>query len=318
MTINWRPFMNRGFTQLEFQHYELANPSGPIRARSMLASYELALLQAVSCHHYQGWGEIIDGGPLLGVGTNMLARGLAHNPSVKDRRKRIHSFDLFLRDDMGHSVADVEDRTNSVFDGFLEINRDYLDSIYISPGDLLRHRWSGRPIEILFIDISKSWELNHWILREWFTCLRPGSIVIQQDYVYFHQYWIALTMEALADYFEHVETIFGASAVYVCTKEISGDLLAYCLHDASLETMLTYFDVAIKRASPSVAEVLRCGLSYCLLDNGHPDEAEHAIKAVRTDIGDSDPAHDFSAIAASNKRIVEARIAAQKSRGMLA
>jgi hypothetical protein len=302
--INWRKYIFCDFEQIEWQHYRIANPSGKVAVRSMLSPFELALLRAVAQDHYKGWGEIIDGGPLLGAGTNMLAKGLMSNSQVKDKAKRIYTFDLFLCDEMGSTVSDVHNVTNSVFEVFLELNRDYMEQIYISPGDLLDHRWSGSPIEILFIDIAKSWELNQWILENWFPCLRPGSVVIQQDYVYFHQYWIHITMEVFADYFRAIDTVFGASRVYVCEKQIPGELLSPRLRDMTLSQQLRYYDTAIRHASASVGEVLKCAKAYCLVDHGEVDEAEKVLESVRTDQSDPDYTQDFSAIAQSNKQMV--------------
>src|SRR5436853_7107707 len=45
---------------------------------------------------YTGAGEIVDLGSWLGSTTISLARGLADNPSVEARRKKIHAFDQFL------------------------------------------------------------------------------------------------------------------------------------------------------------------------------------------------------------------------------
>lgn len=303
-SINWRRYLYRDFEHIGWQHYRISNPSGQVAVRSMLSAYELALLRAVAQDHYQGWGEIIDGGPLLGAGTNMLAKGLVANSQVKDKTKRIFSFDLFLRDEMGDTVSDVPDRTNSVFEQFMNVNRDYLEQIYISPGDLLRHRWRGAPVEILFIDIAKSWDLNQWVLENWFSCLRPGSIVIQQDYVYFHQYWIHITMEVFAEYLRPIDVVYGASRVYVCEKQIPAELLVRRLKDIPLVEQLRYYDSAIENAPPSVAEVLKCAEAYCLLEHGAVDEAERFLNTVRTDQVNPDHAQDFSEIARSNQQMV--------------
>ena len=53
-------------------------------------------------------------------------------------------------------------------------------------GNLLALDWTGGPIEILFIDLAKSWDLNRWVLTKTFPRLIPGhSVVIQQDWVHF-------------------------------------------------------------------------------------------------------------------------------------
>ncbi len=291
----------------------------------MLSPYELALLRAVAQENYQGWGEIVDAGPLLGASTNMLAKGLAANSQVADKSKRIFSFDLFLRDDPQDSIPDrfglslqgnlhdtlrdVPNLTNSVFDEFLHVNRDYLDNIYLSPGDLLLHRWSGAPIEILFVDLAKTWKLNEWVVQNWFPCLRSGSIVIQQDYIHFYEYWIAITMEVLAEFLHPVDYVFGASAVFVCDREIPRESLAACVRIMDVDKQLEYLDCAIHKAPASAAEVLKCAKAFCLLDHDRVADAEQLIEQVRTDVEDPDRPHNFRGIAASNKQMVQQLIA---------
>ena len=319
--INWRNYIWRDLEHIEWQHFRIPNPSGPVAARTMLSPYELALLRAVAQENYRGWGEIVDAGPLLGAGTNMLAKGLAANPQVANKSKRIFSFDIFLRDDPGEVITDrfglslqgnlndtlrdVPDLTSSVFDEFLRINRDYLDYIYVSPGDLTLHHWKGAPIEILFIDLAKSWELNQWVIDNWFPCLRPGSIVIQQDYVHFYEYWIAITMEMLAEYLHPVDYIFGATAVFVCDREIPRERLAARLRDMQVDEQLKYLDLAIAKSPASPAEVLKCAKAFCLLDHDRVTEAEELIAQVSTEVTHPDAGQNFRGIAGSNKKFVQ-------------
>jgi len=287
-----------------FQSYILQTSRGSLSARSMLTAYELALLYAVAKDWYSGAGEIIDGGPLLGLSTYALARGLRANERVGLKDRRIYSFDLFLDFDMGWHVEGCGSGTGSVFDKFLEINRDYLGSISISPGDLLRMRWSGKPIEVLFIDVAKTWDLNNWVLRNWFTPLLPGrSVVLQQDYVYFHQYWISLTMAWLRDYFERCEEVFGATVAFLNRAPIPPEKLNTNLADLPLNKKVQLLQQAIEDSSPSAREVIKCGLAYCMLDHGELKEARSILDNVRPTAGQK-PENDFSSIAMSNRELV--------------
>ena len=158
-----------GITSEAFQEYYIETPHGREWARSMLTSlWSFRLLYGVCRHDYHGRGEIVDGGPLLGVGTYAMARGLDHNSLVVNKHKRIYSFDLWLASpDMGGYVDREGQATGSVLERFLEIYRDYLDTIYVSPGDLLAMRWPSRPIEVLlFVDIAKSPDLNALVTSE--------------------------------------------------------------------------------------------------------------------------------------------------------
>lgn len=318
--INWQDYLWRDLEQVEWQCYRIQNPSGPVLVRSMLTGNELALLRAVAEEHYQGWGEIVDAGPLLGASTNMLAKGLAANSQVANKSKRIFSFDLFLRDpqdpisdrygsllrgNWNETLQDVPDHTNSVFEEFLRVNRDYLEEIYLSPGDLLLHQWKAAPIEVLFVDLAKSWELNQWVVENWFPHLRAGSIVIQQDYVHFYEYWIAITMEVLAEFLHPVDYIFGASCVFVCEREIPQERLAACVRSMEPQEQLRYLDLAITKAPPAIGEVLKCAKAFCLLEHDRVKEAAELIELVRTDVQDPETAPEFLRVAAANKQVVQ-------------
>jgi hypothetical protein len=307
-TVDWLQYVGHPSlgirTTKTFQSYVVETCGGRVPARSMLTAYELALLHAVAKHWYTGEGEIIDGGPLLGLSTYALARGLISNALVTQRHRRIYSFDLFLDFDMGWYVEGYGSGTGSVFDKFLEINRDHLESISISPGDLIRMRWDKKPIEVLFIDIAKTWNLNTWVLQNWFAALIPGrSLVLQQDYIYFHQYWISLTMAWLREYFERCEEVFGATVVFLNCAPIPPEKLNAPLADLPLTEKARLLHQAIEDSSPSAREVLKCGLAYCMLEHGEFTEARRILDHVRPIPGPL--AHtDFSSIATSNRELV--------------
>jgi hypothetical protein len=104
--------------------------------------------------------------------------------------------------------SEYDNGTVSIFQRFLELNRDFQESIVIAPRDFLQMSWGGYPIEILFIDLEKKWKLNKHVIANFFPHLFPGSIVIQQDYVHFGEPWVALTMEYLEEYFDRLSRGF--------------------------------------------------------------------------------------------------------------
>jgi hypothetical protein len=289
-----------GIRQRGWQEYELANPGGPVVERSMLALNELALLYMLAKDWYSGEGEIVDLGPLLGVGTNALARGLSRNRRVSTKTRRIHSFDLFLAAEMGYVITETS-KSGSVFDRFLRSNRDYLDHISVAPGDLLETAWDRSPIEILFVDIAKSWALNTHVIRHFFPYLIPGkSIVVQQDYAHFAEYWIAMTMERFADYFEQLYYVRGSTSVYRCTSEIPNELLYERIEDLPLAQKLDYLERARHKAPPSVREILKCGEAFFLIEHDCLDAAYELLTTVSVPAACPDPSEDFSGSIASN------------------
>lgn len=310
--LDWRDYLPElnsdsplGIRPIAWQQYELLNPSGAVVERSMLVPDEAAFLFAVAKDHYLGEGEIIDLGPLLGVGTNALARGLALNPSVADKSKRIHSFDLFLAKGMG-PIAGAPSRAGTVLDRFLRNNHDYLASISVAAGDLLNMSWDRSSVEVLFIDIAKTWQLNDHVVRTFFPCLIPNrSVVIQQDYVHFAEYWVAITMEVFADYFEHIAFVNGATSAYLYTREIPNAVVHQRLEDLPLERKLYYLECAREKAPGTVREVLKCAQAWCLIDTSRYEEAHNLLATVDLGLKGDDPTADFGGTIASNVMAVD-------------
>ena len=324
-SLSWKQYVNEhysaapntltrmGLKETAWGQYELANPSKTVQERSMLALPEIATLYMLAKDYYSGEGEIIDLGPLLGVGTNALARGLVDNRKALLKEKRIHSFDLFLAKGMG-SVITESSRSGSVFDRFLRNNSDYLDYISITPGDLLNVTWDRAPVEILFVDIAKSWALNTQVIRQFFPYMIPGkTVVVQQDYVHFAEYWIPLTMERFADYFEHLYFVFGSTSVYRLKKEIPNHLLYEDLQELPLEVKLEYLKQATSKAPVSVREILKCSRAYCLIEHGQYDDAYELLKTVEFSVPPSKPYEDFSSLISSN--FLTVNLALQKTSG---
>jgi len=246
-----------GIRAVRFQEYELLNPDESVIERSMLTPSEISLLFALAKDYYTGYGEIVDLGPLLGVGTNALAKGLAQNPRVVDKSKRIHSFDLFFANGMGTVVTRAA-RSGSVLDRFLGNNDAYRKHLSVAAGDILEMDWDRTPIEILFIDLAKSWSLNRHVVRRFFPYLIPGrSIVLQQDYVHFGEYWIAITMEMFAEYFRHLSYVDAATSVFLLTREIPNHVLYAEIEALPLDRKLHYLECAREKAPRSVREILK-------------------------------------------------------------
>jgi len=292
-----------GIRPVSFQVYELLNPDEAVIERSMLSPSEIALLFALAKDYYTGGGEIVDLGPLLGVGTNVLAKGLAQNPRVTDKSKRIHSFDLFLAKGMGTVITQAA-RSGSVLDRFLRNNDAYRKHLSVAAGDILEMDWDRTPIEILFIDLAKSWALNRHVVRRFFPYLIPGrSVVLQQDYVHFAEYWIAITMEMFAECFRHLFYVDGATSAFLLTREIPNHVLYAEIEALSLDRKLHYLESARDKAPSSVREILKCAQAKCLIDSDRMADAAGILESIECAPGTVEEP-DFSAAIAANARAV--------------
>lgn len=247
---------------------------GPV---TMLLPLEIRALEWLA-ENATGIGCIAELGTFIGGSTCALARGLLRNPAPLAKTARIHSYDRFVhigknmgtymaRDAMGSQAGEDDRAFGASFVNIYTRNiAPYADRVVVNNCDILKARWSGRPIEILFLDICKSFHLSDHVTAEFFPSLVPQhSILVQQDYLDFRVPWIHVTMEYFHDHFEMVDLIWGGSAVFRCLEPIPQEKLAAPIRYAlPAHRQLALMDKAIERmAVPAERRMLE--LSKALL-----------------------------------------------------
>jgi len=311
----WRKYLPQygeppvaGFQETGPCQFTVHTHCGARICRSMMRELELLYLYSLARDAFHDIGQIVDLGPYTGMSTFALASGvLASHPQPN---ARIWSYDLFLSYDWFAS-EEFSERTGSVFPQFQSTLNDFSALIMPCPGDALSLRWLKQPVEILFVDLAKSWELNAWVLSQFFPCLVPGrSWVVQQDFIHFNEYWVQITMEYFADRFEFDEAVFGASAGFRSVATISESEARVSLEELPLSRKMALLESARMRMPPSVRPVMECAMAKCLLDCGEIRLAEDLIRDIDTRQLATDPALDFHEIAMSNQRAVAGLIAA--------
>ncbi|HWX97246.1 MAG TPA: hypothetical protein VNZ01_10395 [Solirubrobacteraceae bacterium] len=174
-----------------------------------------------------------------------------------------------------------------VFDGNL---RGFEERLHVREGDVCNIGWHGEPIELLFLDILKSWEINDLFLNQFFGCLIPGAVVVQQDYAYGFCPWIHITMELLSDYFTWISYVPHASYVYVLEREIPESLLRLQLRsDLSRNEKRTLMERAVARADGEVKAMLQLAQTMLLLEIGPRRQAIALHEQVKREFPDSEP-----------------------------
>jgi hypothetical protein len=115
-------------------------------------------------------------------------------------------------------------------------------------GDVIEEGWTGGPISILFLDLVKSWKINDAVMRDFFPHVRPGSVIVQQDYGWGAQPWIHITMELLAD---SVKLVDGSTSshVFLVERKLDRDLLGSGIRGLTYDEQLEVIDRAIDRLS---------------------------------------------------------------------
>lgn len=225
-------------------------------AIAFTSSDEQALLCRLAEAYAASTGIIIDGGAFLGASTSSLARGL--DLAQVSRSKRIVAIDRFaVQDPYIHAKLVASGIRVSLGDSILELylhnTRPHHHYIETRAGDVMQVGRVYGPVDIAFIDISKSKAINAFIALEWFKHLLPGhSSVIQQDFHSPAFPWIAVSMGVAADCFSITHAKVGETAVFRLEKPLSSSLLSRMAsvapigHDAlrALHALMEHFPAA--------------------------------------------------------------------------
>jgi hypothetical protein len=259
----------------------------------MLTYDERALLYALGRDLAPG-ARIVDAGCFLGGSTAALALGASER--VGQPARVIHSYDLFLVD---HSAAThypeligdrrLGDDLRPVFEEV--VGPDLLEYVETHPGDLLAQRWGGDPVDVLFVDVAKTWELNDHVAHEFFPALVPGrSIVVQQDYVHEWLPWIHITMQLLDRFFERIAVLEGSpSVVFGCTRAIKPRDLPGRLRDLSDDRLEELFERAVRAYAGEDRSILECARAVLLSELQGRDPAVAHLDALRERTADPTP-----------------------------
>jgi hypothetical protein len=239
--------------------------------KTMLSTDERQLLTWLTGSYYRGDGTIVDGGCFVGGSTVALGDGLRSN----GRDGRIHVFDRFKVEDymLDFYFSGEGRRSGESFRPVFDRNTAHVaELITVHEGDLTQQRWSGEPIEILFIDISKTWELNDFIVEQFFPSLvADRSIVVQQDFVYAGCPWVALTMEHLSDHFEPISFAPDCSVAYLFRGGLPADIEPVTMLDHARQ--LELMDRAIARFRGGAGGVMQCAKAMLLIEHGDVEQA---------------------------------------------
>ena len=230
----------------------------------MISKQEGSYLENYARNDYSGQGEIVDLGCWLGASTIALAKGLRKNRNKKVREHIVHAYDIFIWEAwMDECIINTPLQGkyrpgDSFFEECRERTLPWRDQIKFHKGDLNEIGWDGKPIEFLFIDAMKSWDLANSIIQTFFPALLPGtSFVGHQDFAHFGTPWIHLVMYRLREYFEPVYDVpHSWSYVFRYRKPIPDDQFkeVYSLSSFSINEI----NQAFKYSSSLVPIEKRC------------------------------------------------------------
>ena len=258
---------------------------------TMLSVEERTLLHVLARDYARGEGAIVDAGCFLGGSTVALASGLAANRRAR-RRGRVQTYDLFgmhpsFRADYPELVADIEG--DSIRPRFEAVVGPLLAHVDVHEGDICDASWAGGPVEILFVDICKSWEINDHVVREFFPALIPGrGVVIQQDLIHEWLPYLTITMGLFADSFELVATVPWCSAVYLLTRAIPASAIPARLDALAPERKFELFDRGCAPFSGEYRGVIECARAVLYANVGRPSDGLAHLERLRAEHPDSE------------------------------
>jgi hypothetical protein len=211
-------------------------PAAALRVPTMLSYRERQLLHWLARDYVTGAGRIVDGGSFLGGSTVALASGLAARADGP-WEATIAAYDLFRVEEytLAEFAAALPDPTTGAsFRPAFDVNiAPWARHVEVLEGDMRSIGWGGEPIEVLFLDVAKTWALNDFVLAQFLPCLIPGqSVIVQQDYLWGYGHWIHLTMELLAGAVEELDAMANGSVAYLLTAPVPPDLIGMRLRES--------------------------------------------------------------------------------------
>jgi hypothetical protein len=278
----------------------------------MTSQSEQQWLRKYAAHRYRGVGAIVDLGCLVGATTIAFAEGLALNR--KTRLRRIHAYDLFTWNEgyetwsKGTELEGLFRPGESFQPEFMRRTLQWCDSIVVHQEDLSQARWTGGPIEFLYIDAMKSAKVATAIASNFFPHLIPGqSYVAHQDYPHYVTWWIHILTFRLRDHFSFMADL-PQSTLFRLKREIDRELLTRDLSPGALlpTEIDAAFDYSLELVGSEKKANVIAAKAMAYVARGQFARADEILKHSR--YGPASMADEFN----KAKALVERKLAAAK------
>ncbi len=232
---------------------ELTPPRDVVQVPTMLTQDEQALLYALARDVADGNGAIVDAGCFLGGSTAALLAGVRDRPGGWSGPP-VASYDLFAVEQYTIDIFFSHDpsiRVGDSFRRFYDRTVAAFDTPHVTrEGDIGAIGWDGGPIDILFLDVLKSWETHDAVLRHFYPSLVPGrSVIVHQDYGYGYFPWIAIGLELMRESVELVDAMENGSHVFFLKNEIPTELIEHGVRNLDFASKFALIEQAADRAS---------------------------------------------------------------------
>lgn len=188
---------------------------GRFTVPTMLTPEEVNYLHWLGRDYHTGAGRVVDLGCFFGGSTVALATGMMANP---DARPPLLTYDSFVMDSVaekmflhpyrdGESFRPIFDVMTTRVRDAVVVREGWLPESIDAAGERKLYTEQA-PIEVLFVDVAKTWNVHLTVLRAFARHLIPGrSILVQQDFKHFYQFWIPIHMHQLRGCFRPVHDV---------------------------------------------------------------------------------------------------------------
>lgn len=245
-------------------------PDDVLAVPTMLSVQELGLLYSLARDYARGDAAIVDAGCFLGGSSAALLAGLRDRPEPW-RGPPVVSYDLFEVEQYtveqyfsGEDALEVGQSFRPVYDRMVS---GFSEPHVVREGDIVSLGWDGGPIEVLFIDVLKTWDVNDAVLRDFFPHVIPGrTVLVHQDYGWGEVPWIYITVELMRESLRWIESLPYGTHVFAVERPIPEHVLNTKVKDLPPDEKLALMDRAIAnnvgegRAMAEIAKGVLVGL----------------------------------------------------------
>jgi hypothetical protein len=259
-------------------------PPDAVGIPTMLSKTERKLLYGLARDYASGDGAIVDAGCFLGGSTAALLAG------VRDRGDGwtgppVASYDLFEVEDYTLPKFFADDpalRPGDSFRGRFDENVSRFDVPHeVHEGDIVELGWSGGKIDVLFLDVLKSWEINDAVLKEFVSSLVPGrSVIVHQDYGWGGMPWIPITVELMRDSLVLLDWMEWGSHVFFLAGEVPEDLMENGVAGLEPAAKLELVERAIARSDGWVRGMLEISRAALVAERDGPEAGVAELAAL--------------------------------------
>jgi len=299
VSYEFERFSNGCYVHPEISFSDINIPQGILEIPGMISIAERKLLFNLSSKNYRNDGFIVDAGSFMGASVVSLAHGYRNNLKIRSDRqsntfekKPISSFELGFLPKPANGTDRFWEFGSLIYqfgESFLPILEEsispYNDLVELNVGDLNQCLWPDHPIEICFVDVCKTRQLNKHVSTQFMPhLLGEKSFFINQDFFFDRLPWIKVTMGYLKEYFDWYGQVFSTS-VYKCKKPIPKYVADYDpFTHATLDECLKLHDMhPSKHLSDSYKFRMSLSRSYLIAMKGKKIDALDYLKSIEKD-----------------------------------